>query len=89
MLDQGDITYGDYANATRARLPRPDDVRLSDTGGPAPYFTNYVKQQLIDRYGSGRVFGGGLRVKTTIDLNIQRFARQTITKWLTNPEGPP
>lgn len=88
MLDQGDITYGDYANATRARLPRPDDVRLSDTEGPAPYFTNYVKQQLIDRYGSGRVFGGGLRVKTTIDLNIQRFARQAITKWLTNPNGP-
>ena len=88
MLDQGDITYRDYANATRARLPRADDVRLSDTGGPAPYFTNYVKQQLIDRYGSGRVFGGGLRVKTTIDLNIQRFARQAITKWLTNPNGP-
>jgi penicillin-binding protein 1A len=88
MLDQGDITYGDYANATRARLPRPDDVRLSDTRGPAPYFTNYVKQQLIDRYGSGRVFGGGLHVKTTIDLNIQRFARQAITKWLTNPNGP-
>jgi penicillin-binding protein 1A len=88
MVDQGDITYRDYANATRARLPRADDVHLSDTGGPAPYFTNYVKQQLIDRYGSGRVFGGGLRVKTTIDLNIQRFARQAITKWLTNPNGP-
>jgi penicillin-binding protein 1A len=88
MLDQGDITYGDYTNATRTRLPRPDDVRLSDTEGPAPYFTNYVKQQLIDRYGSGRVFGGGLRVKTTIDLNIQRFARQAITKWLTDPNGP-
>jgi penicillin-binding protein 1A len=88
MLDQGDITYRDYANATRARLPRADDVHLSDTSGPAPYFTNYVKQQLIDRYGSGRVFGGGLRVKTTIDLNIQRFARQAITKWLTDPNGP-
>jgi penicillin-binding protein 1A len=88
MLDQGDITYRDYANATRARLPRADDVHLSDTGGPAPYFTNYVKQQLIDRYGSGRVFGGGLRVKTTIDLNVQRFARQSITKWLTDPNGP-
>ena len=88
MLDQGDITYRDYANATRARLPRPADVHLSDTSGPAPYFTNYVKQQLIDRYGSGRVFGGGLHVRTTIDLNIQRFARQAITKWLTSPNGP-
>ena len=88
MLDQGDITYRDYASATHARLPRAEDVRLSDTTGPAPYFTNYVKQQLIDRYGSGRVFGGGLRVKTTIDLNVQRFARQAITKWLTDPNGP-
>jgi penicillin-binding protein 1A len=88
MLDQGDITYRDYASATHARLPRAEDVHLSDTRGPAPYFTNYVKQQLVDRYGSGRVFGGGLRVKSTIDLNVQRFARQAITKWLTDANGP-
>jgi len=88
MLDQGDITYRDYASATRAQLPRAEDVHLSGKQGPAPYFTNYVTQQLIDRYGSGRVFGGGLRVKTTIDLNVQRFARQAITKWLTDPNGP-
>ena len=88
LLDQGDITYGQYANASLARLPRAEDVHLSGERGPAPYFTNYVQQQLIDRYGSGRVFGGGLRVKSTIDLNIQRFARQAITKWLTNPNGP-
>jgi penicillin-binding protein 1A len=88
MLDQGDITYRDYASATHAKLPLPEDVHLSGKQGPAPYFTNYVKQQLIDRYGSGRVFGGGLHVRTTIDLNVQRFARQSITKWLTNPNGP-
>jgi penicillin-binding protein 1A len=88
MLDQSDITYGQYASAVRAKLPRPEDVHLSGERGPAPYFTNYVQQQLIDRYGSGRVFGGGLRVTTTIDLNLQRFARQAITKWLTKPDGP-
>ena len=88
MLDQGDITYRDYASATHAKLPRPEDVHLSGKQGPAPYFTNYVEQQLIDRYGSGRVFGGGLHVRTTIDLDVQRFARQAITKWLTNPDGP-
>jgi penicillin-binding protein 1A len=88
LLDQGDLTHAQYAHATKARLPRPEDVHLSGQRGPAPYFTNYVEQQLIDRYGSGRVFGGGLRVTTTIDLNVQRFARQAITKWLTNPNGP-
>jgi penicillin-binding protein 1A len=88
MLDQGDIAYRDYVRATRAPLPRPDEVHLPSGRGPAPYFTNYVEQQLIDSYGSGRVFGGGLRVKTTIDLHVQRFARKAITKWLTDPRGP-
>jgi penicillin-binding protein 1A len=88
MLDQGDLTYPEYVSAARAKLPVADDVRLSDAQGPAPYFTNYVKQQLIDRYGSGRVFGGGLQVQTTIDLNVQRVARQAITKWLPDENGP-
>jgi penicillin-binding protein 1A len=88
LLEQGDITQSDFVRANRAPLPNPDEVRLSGKQGPAPYFTNYVKQQLIDRYGSGRVFGGGLRVYTTIDLNVQRIARQAITKWLTDPNGP-
>src|SRR6476619_5451509 len=88
LLDQGDLTQAQYLNASRAKLPRPDDIHLSGQRGPAPYFTNYVEQQLIDRYGSGRVFGGGLRVKSTIDLNVQRLARQSITEWLTAPNGP-
>ena len=88
MLDEGDITYGQYADASRAKLPRAEDIHLSGQRGPAPYFTNYVEQQLIDRYGSAKVFGGGYRVRTTIDLNIQRIARQAITKWLTSPNGP-
>ena len=73
---------------SRRQLPNAEDIHLSGERGPAPYFTNYVQQQLIDRYGAGRVFGGGLRVRTTIDLNVQRFARQAITKWLTDPNGP-
>ena len=88
MLDQNDITYSDFVRADRAPLPEPNEVHLPGKQGPAPYFTNYVKQQLIDRYGSGRVFGGGLRVRTTIDLNVQRFARRAITKWLPDPKGP-
>ena len=88
LLDQGDITQAEFLRATAAKLPGADDVHLSGLRGPAPYFTNYVEQQLIDRYGSGRVFGGGLRVNTTIDLDVQRIARQAITKWLTDPNGP-
>jgi penicillin-binding protein 1A len=88
LLEQGDITHAEFVAANRRPLPKPADVHLSGKQGPAPYFTNYVKQQVIDRYGSGRVFGGGLRIYTTIDLNVQRMARRSISKWLTNPKGP-
>jgi penicillin-binding protein 1A len=88
MLEQGKITRRDYERANESPLPRPEDVRLPGTRGKAPYFLNYVKDQLVDHYGAGRVFGGGLRVTTTIDLALQERARDAIEKVLANPEGP-
>ena len=43
---------------------------------------------MIDHYGSSEVFGGGLRVTTTIDLELQEAARKAIAKWLTDDDGP-
>jgi penicillin-binding protein 1A len=88
MLDQHDITYNEFRLANRTPLPKPEDVHLPGTRGPAQYFVDYVKQQLVDRYGSGKVFGGGLKVVTTIDLELQERARQAIAKVLTAPDGP-
>jgi penicillin-binding protein 1A len=87
MVDTGAITRSELRRARRAPLPR--DVELRTSAGPAPYFTNYVKQQLLDAYGSPRkVFGAGLRVRTTLDLDLQDIGRQAISKWLTAPDGP-
>src|SRR4029077_14777889 len=61
MLDQQDITRDQYRLALLAALPSPTRIHLPGTQGPAQYFTNYVKQLLVDRYGTGRVFGGGAR----------------------------
>jgi penicillin-binding protein 1A len=88
MLEQGKITQRDFERADAVPLPRPDDVRLPGTRGKAPYFLNYVKDQLVETYGAGRVFGGGLRVTTTIDLALQDQARAAIENILANPDGP-
>ncbi|MFN2471521.1 MAG: transglycosylase domain-containing protein [Gaiellaceae bacterium] len=88
MLAQGLILPPAYRYATRRSLPPPRSIRLPDTQGPAGYFVNYVKQQLIDKYGTSRVFGGGFRVRTTIDLGLQQTAHGAIAKWLTDPDGP-
>jgi penicillin-binding protein 1A len=88
MLDQGDITQAVYADAIGRPMPTRQEIQLPGDQGPAQYFANYVKQQLVDRYGSGRVFGGGLKIDTTIDLKLQKMARNSIGQWLTNPGGP-
>ncbi len=88
MLEESKITPAQLAEASATPLPDPDKVQLPGTEGPAQHFVNYVKQQLIDEYGSSEVFGGGLKVKTTIDLELQQAARDAISKWLTDADGP-
>ncbi len=89
MLDQGHISHADFVRANKAPLPNPDDVRVpSGQNLKAPYFTNYVKQLLIEKYGSSTVFGGGLRVRTSINMKVQQAARGAIAKWLDWPDAP-
>src|SRR5437764_12984316 len=52
------------------------------------YFFDYVKEQLIERYGITTVRKGGLKVYTTIDLGLQREARSAMEGGL-NESGDP
>jgi penicillin-binding protein 1A len=52
------------------------------------FFFEYVHQQLVERYGAKTVEHGGLKVYTTIDLNMQRLARKAIAEILNEPEDP-
>src|SRR3954466_11540045 len=42
------------------------------------YFFDYVKQQLVDEYGLERVRRGGMRIYTTLDLKLQKAARDAL-----------
>src|SRR5579875_276113 len=53
-----------------------------------PFFFEYVRQQLVERYGAKTVEHGGLKVYTTIDLNKQRLARKAISEVLYEPGDP-
>jgi penicillin-binding protein 1A len=55
----------------------------------APFFVEWVKQDLIDRLGAEAVFGGGLRVHTTLDPAVQaraEAARQAVLPGAEDPE---
>lgn len=46
----------------------------------APYITEAAVQELNQRFGSDAVVKGGMRVQTTIDLNLQRIAEETVQR---------
>lgn len=50
--------------------------------GDAPYFIALVKDYLIKKYGQRMVYQGGLRVSTTLDLNMQKVANQAVATGL-------
>ena len=45
----------------------------------APHFSVYVQKWLEDHFGSEIVYRGGLKVYTTIDMDLQNFAQKAIT----------
>ena len=62
------------------------------TRTPYPYFTSWVKQQVVDKLGGGqtgarRAFEGGLTVKTTLDSRSRTQPRTSI-QWLPAQQGP-
>ncbi|MGH9307578.1 MAG: transglycosylase domain-containing protein [Acidimicrobiales bacterium] len=52
------------------------------TQGGTAYFVQYVRQLLIARYGRAEVDGGGLRVKTSLDLHTQQLAYDSVYGFL-------
>ncbi|HEY3920619.1 MAG TPA: PBP1A family penicillin-binding protein [Gaiellaceae bacterium] len=86
---QGYISPKQFAHASKAPMPKPQDVTLPATqSAAAPYFANYVTDQLVQHYGTRGVFGGNLHVKTTIDLGLQKLAREAVAKELPESIGP-
>ena len=89
MRDQGYLTPGQYRFWAKASMPKPEDIRLPATQSPvAPYFANYVTDQLVRHRGTHNAYGGDLRVRTTIDLGLQNLAREAIAKVLPPSIGP-
>ena len=52
------------------------------------FFFEYVREQLVARYGARAVEEGGLKVFTTINLHMQHLARKAIEEVLDEPEDP-
>jgi len=87
MLGSGYITATQYANALADRRLHLKAGRLY-TRIREPYFFDYVRQELQKQYGSNTVRSGGLKVFTTIDPRLQRFALDAIKRTLPYSTDP-
>lgn len=67
-----------YISDSEASRLKKEDLRLArpQAGGvtEAAYFIDYVVQGLIDKYGADAVYKSGLKIYTTIDMDMQRAA---------------
>jgi penicillin-binding protein 1A len=92
MFDQGYLERPVYEESVAQDLPAPKDVQppreQTVEGVDAGYFTSWVQQQVIERYGAPRAFDEGLRIKTTLDLELQRAAEQAVNNYLAYSGGP-
>jgi penicillin-binding protein 1A len=87
LLTNRDITSTQYAQAIGDRHLHLKAGKVY-TRIKEPYFFSYVEAQLQKQYGSNTVRSGGLKVYTTIDPRLQRFAIEAIKSTLPYSSDP-
>jgi membrane peptidoglycan carboxypeptidase len=84
MLRDQYISQLEYDKAVKETLTFQDGSIQRDL--KAPWFVDYVLRQLSKQYGDAVVAGGGLRVTTTLDYNLQRIAEQAVSNNVNRPD---
>jgi len=75
MLEDGKITAAQAAEARN----RPVILNLQkDPNSLAPHYVEEIRRYLESKYGTDQVHEGGLRVYTSLDMDLQRAANQAL-----------
>lgn len=77
MLDEHFVSEGEYYYA----LDNPPELREQEVvNNPAPYFTEFIRQYLEDKYKNENIniYRDGLQIYTTLDLDLQQTARKSV-----------
>jgi penicillin-binding protein 1A len=73
MIDQAT-----FEAAVRDEVKLTDNLRGHESFGQ--YFKEEVRKQLVERFGWERVYEGGLKVYTTVDLELQKAAEAEVAR---------
>ncbi|HSJ25439.1 MAG TPA: PBP1A family penicillin-binding protein [Longimicrobiales bacterium] len=86
MAGEGYISEGDAERWKQE--PLPESRHGTDIGQIAPYFVEWVRTTLESRYGMA-LYSAGLRVYTSLDLEMQRFANVAMDSGWARIENTP
>ncbi len=68
-----------YINEEEKNKALEEELIYAEIKAPAaPHFALWIKDQLVEKYGEKIVEQGGLRVTTTLDLDLQNFAQEAV-----------
>jgi penicillin-binding protein 1A len=85
MVSSGVIDAKTAEQARTAPVKLVNGLEVSESSGL--YFKEAVRRELVEKFGWPRVSQGGLRVYTTIDIDLQRAAETLVEKNLKDIEG--
>lgn len=80
MAKYGYIDSSTANKAQKTKLVFAQRSKQTTEEAIAPYFVDYVTQLLIDKYGADALYKEGLKVYTTIDLEMQTAAETAMKK---------
>ena len=87
MLKYGDITEEEHARATKAPLELSRGrVEFQDKN---EYFLDAVRKELAREYGDDMVYEGGLKIRTTLDPDLQKIAAGAVDQVVDPESGDP
>jgi penicillin-binding protein 1A len=99
MLQQHAISAAQYQASITQPLPTGNDLQQPAEPSAAPYFTSWLRPQILRAMGLGhgvsasvaeyRAYYGGLKIHTSLDLGVQQAADQAIEQTLPYSSGQP
>ena len=78
MIRDGKITASDAAQAFAEDLSQPIHMFMPTNSVSAPAFVSYVTAELIARFGKEATYSGGLRVVTTLNVQLQSIGQSIV-----------
>ncbi len=85
MRKQGMLNPVQYEEALAEPIPAPEQVKPPQLNVKTPgtgYFAGWIRSQLLQKYRPRTALEGGLRVRTTLDSDLQLAAQNAIAAWL-------